>query len=65
MERHSALALTRLALENYCYFEKMEVTLPHEGFTIIFGSNESGKSTLYQGFLDFIFGAKKNKRVKT
>jgi uncharacterized protein YhaN len=59
MERHSALALTRLALENYCYFEKMEVTLPHEGFTIIFGSNESGKSTLYQGFLDFIFGAKK------
>jgi uncharacterized protein YhaN len=53
------LILTRLALENYGRFTNLQVQLAPSGLTIIYGHNESGKSTLHKAFFDLVFGSKR------
>ncbi len=57
------MRLNRLDLIRYGQFKDAEIAFPKraEGvsdFTIIFGPNEAGKSTAFNGFLELLFGFK-------
>ena len=57
------MRLNRLDLIRYGRFDGAEIVLPApaEGkpdVTVIYGPNESGKSTAFNGFLELLFGMK-------
>ncbi|MEM5584670.1 AAA family ATPase [Roseibium sp. AS2] len=57
------MRLNRLDLIRYGRFDGAEIELPrpadgHPDVTIIYGLNESGKSTAFNGFLELFFGMK-------
>lgn len=57
------MRLNRLDLIRYGRFEGAEIVLPHPAdstpdVTVIYGPNESGKSTAFNGYLELLFGMK-------
>lgn len=57
------MRLNRLDLIRYGRFKDAEITFPKRtgglpDVTVIFGSNEAGKSTAFNGFLELLFGFK-------
>lgn len=57
------MRLNRLDFIRYGRFDGAEIVLPHPDagtpdVTIIYGPNESGKSTAFNGFLELLFGLK-------
>lgn len=57
------MRLNRLDLIRYGRFDGAKILLPHPSngnpdVTIIYGPNESGKSTAFNGFLELLFGMK-------
>lgn len=55
---NDSLILNRIRLEKYGRFEDLELELGKRELVVVYGPNESGKSTLHQGFLNFLFGVK-------
>ena len=57
------MRLNRLDLIRYGRFDDAEIVLPrpidgNPDVTVIYGPNESGKSTAFEGFLELLFGMK-------
>ena len=55
------MRLTELRLENYGACASRELVIPETaGLTVVFGANESGKSTCLEAISDFLFSIPKN-----
>lgn len=54
------MKLRELTLHNFGHFDKREFSFGDSSFVLIYGPNESGKSTFLQGFRESLFGFSPN-----
>ena len=59
----SKLKINRIKINSYGKLKEKEIEL-QDGINLIYGKNESGKSTLLRFISNTFYGISKNKRVK-